>query len=286
MRKLKNEGVTILNLSQPMKVPRQSQVYTPAWSSGVNTAMHFQLIYYWLVKLACFSTKLIAEFMDSASLICLGIVLSIKEKRKRENDPSSLQGWLFLSAFAFGYSSGQPPRSLLTQLQSSRERGWLSACPIWEAGSASLFPCTAFHSADGEATIWVNAIPFFCHDMFLHVCLHHGRGQSRPGGAAAPQLSKSRWAAPTRAGEPTGTVTLMYPCVPGLRDHTHCESLGWQGKTSSANTGVMFNTETIRGNEDGKAKLYSNSRRKLNYLSHQWRLAGEPLCIYQQLLNI
>lgn len=39
-----------------------------------------QLIYYWLLKLACFSTKLIAEFVCSASLIYLGMVLSTKEK--------------------------------------------------------------------------------------------------------------------------------------------------------------------------------------------------------------
>lgn len=73
-----------------------------------------------------------------------------------------------------------------------------------------------------------------------------------------PQLSKSI----TRAGKPTGTITLMYPLVWVLRDHTHCEPLECQEKTSFADTCVMFGTEIITGNEDGKAKDYSNNRRK------------------------
>lgn len=107
--------------------------------------------------------------MGSASLIYLGMVLGTKEKRKRENDPSGLQGWLFLSAFAFGYSSGQPPCRHSTQLQSSWARGLLSTCSVREAGGANLFPCTAFHPADGEAMTWVNAIPVLPWHVFAHL---------------------------------------------------------------------------------------------------------------------
>lgn len=43
-----------------------------------------------------------------------------------------------------------------------------------------------------------------------------------------------------------------------LRDYAPWEPSRWEGKARFAITHVTFNTEVIKGNEDGKANHYSN----------------------------
>lgn len=90
-----------------------------------------------LVRLSCFPSEMTAEFMVSASLICLGMVISTKEKQRENARLTS-------------------PECLCMVLQ-------LSPC-LPRLGSSVLLPstrslpCTAFHPADAKAIVWMNVI--------------------------------------------------------------------------------------------------------------------------------
>lgn len=140
------------------------------------------------MKLACFSTKLIADFPGLCFINLFIYLLAPRKGKKRENHPSNLDGWLFLSVFVYS-SAPQPPCSLQMHLQAAEQGARTQAVPALSLSWLSILPPPWF-----KAISWVSATAIFASACFLHFCLHHARGQSSPWGSAALQLCGSQWA--------------------------------------------------------------------------------------------